>query len=170
MSDTDRFPRTLRVGILVFDGFEPIDVWGFVEAFSISRFIGTNYFSPPPYPFEVVLISNQCKPDGAEAATPAPVKSANGPRVAPDYFRDEALEQKIDLLMIPGGGGEACAPPLGAADGRAGRDPVFRLHRCRDPGRGRAPRRQAGRHESRGLWMGDRLGSASSLGQCFALG
>jgi hypothetical protein len=42
MSDTDRFPRTLRVGILVFDGFEPIDVWGFVEAFSISRFIGTN--------------------------------------------------------------------------------------------------------------------------------
>ena len=23
-------------GILVFDGFEPIDVWGFTEAFSIS--------------------------------------------------------------------------------------------------------------------------------------
>ena len=31
------------------------------------------------------------------------MKSANGPRVAPDYFRDEALEQKIDVLMIPGG-------------------------------------------------------------------
>jgi len=29
MSDTDRFPRTLRIGILVFDGFEPLDVWGF---------------------------------------------------------------------------------------------------------------------------------------------
>jgi putative intracellular protease/amidase len=105
MSDTDHFPHTLRIGILVFDGFEPIDVWGFVEAFTISRFIGTNYFSPPPYPFEVVLISNQCKPDGGGAATPAPVKSINGPRVAPDYFRDEALEQRIDLLMIPGGGG-----------------------------------------------------------------
>lgn len=104
MSDTDPFPRTLRIGILVFDDFEPIDVWGFVEAFSISRFIGTGYFSDPPYPFEVVLISNQCKPD-AGGATPAPVKSSNGPRVAPDYFRDEALEREIDLLMIPGGGG-----------------------------------------------------------------
>ncbi|HSS77284.1 MAG TPA: DJ-1/PfpI family protein [Thermoanaerobaculia bacterium] len=102
MSDTNSFPRTLRIGILVFDGFEPLDVWGFVEAFSISRFIATNYASPPPYPFEIVLISNQCKPQGAEA-TPAPVKSANGPRVAPDYFRDEALEQQIDVLMIPGG-------------------------------------------------------------------
>jgi putative intracellular protease/amidase len=104
MSDANRFPRTLRIGILVFDGFEPLDVWGFVEAFSISRFIDTNYASPPPYPFELVLISNQSRPDGAgKKATPAPVKSANGPRVAPDYFRDEALEQKIDVLMIPGG-------------------------------------------------------------------
>jgi putative intracellular protease/amidase len=103
MSENERFPRTLRIGILVFDGFEPIDVWGFTEAFTISRFIGTNYSSPPPYPFEVVFISNQCKPDGE--GTPAPVKSSNGPRVAPDYFRDEALEQGIDLLMIPGGSG-----------------------------------------------------------------
>src|SRR5215813_7453466 len=98
MGDSDRFPRTLRIGILVFDGFEPIDVWGFTEAFTISRFIGTGYDSDPPYPFEVVFISNQCKPEGG-GASPAPVKSYNGPRVAPDYFRDEALEQKIDLLM-----------------------------------------------------------------------
>ena len=104
MKNTIQFPRTLRIGILVFDGFEPIDIWGFTEAFTISRFIGTSYFSPPPYPFEVVLISNQCKPD-AKDATPAPVKSINGPRVAPDYFRDEVLEQKIDVLMIPGGAG-----------------------------------------------------------------
>lgn len=104
MSDTVPFPRTLRIGILVFDDFEPIDVWGFVEAFSISRFIGTSYSSNPPYPFEVVLISNQSRPD-AGGATPAPVRSFNGPRVAPDYFRDEALEQNIDLLMIPGGRG-----------------------------------------------------------------
>jgi putative intracellular protease/amidase len=103
MIDRDSFPRTLRVGILVFDGFEPIDVWGFVEAFSISRFIGTGYGSGPPYPFEIVLIANQCTPEGG--GTPAPVKSMNGPRVAPDCFRDEALEREIDLLMIPGGGG-----------------------------------------------------------------
>ncbi len=104
MSDPDCFPRTLRIGILVFDGFEPIDVWGFTEAFTISRFIGTGYADGPPYPFEVEFISNQRKPDGG-GATPAPVKSYNGPRVAPDYFRDEALEQTIDLLMIPGGQG-----------------------------------------------------------------
>jgi len=83
------------------------NVWGFVEAFSISRFRGTGYFSPPPYPFEIVLISNELKPKAA-GARPAPVKSANGPRVAPDVFRDEALSQPFDLLMIPGGG--ACAP------------------------------------------------------------
>jgi len=105
MSDIDRFPPTLRVGILVFDGFEPLDVWGFTEAFTISRFIGTSYASPPPYPFEVVLISNQRKPGRTGATAPAPVKSFNGPRVAPDYFRDEALEQKLDVLMIPGGQG-----------------------------------------------------------------
>ena len=99
MRDTDPFPRTLRIGILVFDGFEPIDVWGFVEAFSISRFIGTSYAGGPPYPFEIVLISNQCKPDGG-GATPAPVKSMNGPRVAPDYFRDEALEQYRAVLKL----------------------------------------------------------------------
>src|SRR4051812_11529653 len=103
MSNPESFPRTLRIGILVFKGFEPIDVWGFVEAFSISRFIGTGYASKPPYPFEVVLIANQNRPDGG--GMPAPVKSGNGPRVAPDYFRDEALEKQIDLLMIPGGMG-----------------------------------------------------------------
>lgn len=98
------FPRTQRVGILVFEGFEPLDVWGFVEAFSISRFIGQSYADPPPYPFEVVLIANETRAAGGGAA-PAPVKSANGPRVAPDLFRDDALAQELDLLMIPGGGG-----------------------------------------------------------------
>src|SRR5262249_41785904 len=102
MSDNG-FPRTQRIGILVFDDFEPIDVWGFTEAFTISRFIGTGYSSQSPYPFEVKFISNQCRPSGGGA--PAPVRSYNGPRVAPDYFRDEALDQDFDVLMIPGGYG-----------------------------------------------------------------
>ena len=96
------FPLTIRIGILVYQGFEPIDVWGFTEAFAISRFLGTDYQSPPPYPFEILLISNEVKPSG-KSTTPAPIKSANGPRVAPDMFRDQALSGPFDLVMIPGG-------------------------------------------------------------------
>jgi transcriptional regulator GlxA family with amidase domain len=103
MNATPDFPKTIRIGILVYDGFEPIDVWGFTEAFAISRFIGTDYQSGPPYPFEVLFIANEVRPAGGKNATPAPVKSENGPRVAPDMFRDDALKQPFDLLMIPGG-------------------------------------------------------------------
>lgn len=102
---SDNYPPTIRIGILTFDQFEPLDVWGFVEAFSISRFIGTGYYNSPPYPFEIQLISNQVRPSGKSNQRPEPVKSANGPRVAPDMFRDDALEYPFDLLMIPGGGG-----------------------------------------------------------------
>ena len=98
------FPPTIRIGILVYEGFEPIDVWGFTEAFAISRFIGTDYQSPPPCPFEVLLISNEVRPAGkSSSAVPAPVKSFNGARVAPDMFRDNALKESFDLFMIPGG-------------------------------------------------------------------
>jgi putative intracellular protease/amidase len=100
------FPPTRRVGILVFDKFEPLDVWGFVEAFSISRFVNTSYEGGPPYPFEIKLISNEVKA-GSGQSRPAPVASMNGPSVAPDLFRDEALHRSppFDLLMIPGGFG-----------------------------------------------------------------
>jgi putative intracellular protease/amidase len=97
------FPPTIRIGILVYDGFEPIDVWGFTEAFTISRFIGTSYQSPPPYPFEVLFISNERKPSAKSQKVPAPIKSENGPRVAPDMFRDDALKKPFDVIMIPGG-------------------------------------------------------------------
>jgi putative intracellular protease/amidase len=89
------FPRTLRIGIFVYDRFEPLDVFGFVEAFSIARFLGTGYSSPPPYPFEIVLI----------AKTMANVKSINGPLVAPDWDFARARLEPLDLLMVPGGGG-----------------------------------------------------------------
>lgn len=95
MATSPAFPRTLRIGIFVYEGFEPIDVWGFSEAFAISRFLGRGYLSPPPHPFEIVLISK----DGNR------VKSMNGPSVAPDldFARARAPAETIDLLMIPGG-------------------------------------------------------------------
>ena len=89
------FPRTQRIGIFIYDRFEPIDVWGFLEAFSIARFLGTGYSSPPPYPFEIVLIGK----------TMANVKSINGPSAAPDWDFDRARREPLDLLMVPGGGG-----------------------------------------------------------------
>ena len=46
MTTTNQFSATIRIGILVYEGFEPIDVWGFTEAFAISRFIGMDYQSP----------------------------------------------------------------------------------------------------------------------------
>jgi transcriptional regulator GlxA family with amidase domain len=88
-------PATQRIGILVFDGFEPIDVFGFVEPFAIARFLGQSYAAPPPYPFETVLIAKQV----------AKVKSINGPSVMPDWDFAQALEEPLNVLMVPGGGG-----------------------------------------------------------------
>jgi transcriptional regulator GlxA family with amidase domain len=95
MADSMVFPKTQRIGILVFDGFEPLDVFGFVEAFAISRFLGTDYGSPHPYPFEIVLIARKV----------GKVTSANGPSALPDWDFDQALREPLDLLMVPGGGG-----------------------------------------------------------------
>lgn len=95
MAENQAFPRTQRIGIFVFDGFEPIDVWGFAEAFAIARFLGTSYAPAPAYPFEVILISR----NGDK------VKSMNGPTVAPDWDFERARRDPLDLLMIPGGGG-----------------------------------------------------------------
>jgi hypothetical protein len=95
MADNTSYPRTQRIGIFVFGDFEPIDVFGFVEAFTIARFLGTGYGSPPPYPFEVFLIARQV----------GKVTSYNGPSVLPDCDFDQALNAPPDLLMIPGGRG-----------------------------------------------------------------
>jgi putative intracellular protease/amidase len=95
MAGAPAFPKTLRIGIFVYDRFEPLDVFGFVEAFSIARFLGTGYSSPPPYPFEIVLIGK----------TMANVKSVNGPSVVPDWDFARARLEPLDLLMVPGGGG-----------------------------------------------------------------
>jgi transcriptional regulator GlxA family with amidase domain len=88
-------PKTRRIGILVFDGFEPIDVFGFAEPFAIARFVNQGYSADPPYPFETVLIATKV----------CPVKSMNGPSVIPDLTCDQALEKPLDVLMVPGGYG-----------------------------------------------------------------
>jgi putative intracellular protease/amidase len=93
--ERSQYPDTKRVGIFVFDGFEPIDVWGFAEAFTISRFLGTSYTHGPPYPFEVVLIAKEL----------GKVKSVNGPHAMPDYTCTQALREQFEVLMVPGGRG-----------------------------------------------------------------
>jgi len=103
-------PRTQRVGIFVYNNFEPIDVFGFVEAFAIARFLNQGYGSPPPHPFEVLLIGR----------TPTDVKSINGPSVVPDWDFARARQEPLDLLMVPGGGGtfpllDEAADPNGVA-------------------------------------------------------
>jgi putative intracellular protease/amidase len=110
MPDQPAFPPTQRIGILVFDGFEPIDVFGFVEAFAIARFLGTPYASPPAYPFKTFLIARKVKP----------VRCMNGPAVMPDWDFGQALKQPLDLLMVPGGAGtwpllDAKTDPQGVA-------------------------------------------------------
>ena len=95
MAKNTQFPATRRIGILIFDDFEPIDVWGFVEAFTISRFLGTGYFDPPPFPFETVFVAKELKP----------VRSMNGPQAMPNYDLAQAADVPFDVLMIPGGGG-----------------------------------------------------------------
>lgn len=75
MTTSTLFPATIRIGILVYQGFEPIDVWGFAEAFTRSRFIGTGFDSPPPYPFEIVLTTNL----PANTARPAKTPNRAGP-------------------------------------------------------------------------------------------
>jgi putative intracellular protease/amidase len=104
------FPPTQRIGIFVYEGFEPIDVFGFAEAFTIARFLGTGYGDPPPYPFAVSLIGHRV----------GKVTSANGPSVLPEWDMQQALNEPPDLLMIPGGGGtwpllDEKADPAGVA-------------------------------------------------------
>jgi putative intracellular protease/amidase len=95
MDDKIKLPPTKKIGILVFEGFEPLDVFGFAEAFAIARFPGQGYFSTLRRPFETVLIAKEIKP----------VTSMNGPSVMPNWDFAQALKEPLDVLMVPGGGG-----------------------------------------------------------------
>jgi transcriptional regulator GlxA family with amidase domain len=90
-------PVTKRVGIFVYEKFEPLDVWGYTQAFAIARFLGQQYGDPGPYPFHILFI----------AKTLDPVRSYNGPAVTPDMTQETALDERFDVLMVPGGYGTA---------------------------------------------------------------
>jgi transcriptional regulator GlxA family with amidase domain len=81
MESADR-QRTL--GVLVFHGFELLDVFGPLEAFGVRPVRG--YFDP-------VLVAQQA----------GPVESAQGPRA----FADAALTdpRPFDMILVPGGFG-----------------------------------------------------------------
>ena len=115
MNPSEDFPARRRIGILVFPDFEPLDVWGFIEAFAIARVVGTGYATTGPRPFETRLVSTERRATN-DAAQPAPVRSMNGPRVAPDLFLDQAADAGFEVLMVPGGQGVAS---LLAGDARA---------------------------------------------------
>jgi putative intracellular protease/amidase len=95
MAEGPVFPRTQLVGIFLYEDFEPLDVWGFAEAFTIARFLGTGYSDAPAVPFKVVFIAKEVKP----------VRSFNGPRAMPDLDIAQATKESFDVLMVPGGYG-----------------------------------------------------------------
>jgi transcriptional regulator GlxA family with amidase domain len=95
MPNDTEYPPTRSVGIFLFDDFEPLDVWGFVQAFTISRFLGSTYADAAACPFQVGFIAD----------TLDKVRSFNGPNVMPDLTCAEALEEPPDVLMVPGGFG-----------------------------------------------------------------
>ncbi|MBN8875670.1 MAG: DJ-1/PfpI family protein [Rhodospirillales bacterium] len=95
MATETEYPPIRRVGILLFDDFEPLDVWGFVQAFTIARFLGSSYAEAEACPFQVGFIAD----------TLEKVRSYNGPSVIPDMTCAEALEDSPDVLMVPGGFG-----------------------------------------------------------------
>jgi transcriptional regulator GlxA family with amidase domain len=79
------------VGILVFPQFEPLDVFGPVEAFVVSEWPGSG--PEDPRPFRVLTV--------AEAK--APLQMRGGVRVVPDHDLGDC--QPLDVLLVPGGPG-----------------------------------------------------------------
>src|ERR1044072_6247646 len=95
MAEGPFFPRTQLVGIFLYEDFEPLDVWGFAEAFTIARCLGTGYSDAQAVHFKGVFIDKEGKP----------VPSLNGPQSMPDLDIAQATKESFDVLMVPGGYG-----------------------------------------------------------------
>jgi transcriptional regulator GlxA family with amidase domain len=81
--------RTRTVGVLLFPRFEPLDVFGPVEAFVVARFPGQA--EEPPFPFRVLTVAERAEP----------VAMTGGLRVVPDYALADC--PSLDVLLVPGG-------------------------------------------------------------------
>jgi transcriptional regulator GlxA family with amidase domain len=73
-------PRTL--GVVLFEGFELLDVFGPCEAYGIGDLGGA---------FRIVMV----------AAKAGPVASAQGPRTVAEFGLDDS--PRLDLILMPGG-------------------------------------------------------------------
>jgi hypothetical protein len=60
--------------MFVYEGFEPVDVFGFAEAFTIARFVGASYRDPRPYTFAVTLIGRHVAFRANPAGWPVPAQ------------------------------------------------------------------------------------------------
>jgi transcriptional regulator GlxA family with amidase domain len=92
------YPPTKTVGIVLYSDFEPLDVFGPVEAFAVARFLGTSYASPSLLrPFRVIFV----------AQTLDPVACYGGPRALPDHTFAQC--PPLDVVLVPGGYGSNAA-------------------------------------------------------------
>lgn len=76
--------RPMRLGVVLFDGFELLDVTGPVEC-----------YARVPDLFAITLLGPQ----------PGPVPSAQGPRLVADVAWRDAGSGDVDMVMVPGGQG-----------------------------------------------------------------
>src|SRR6187551_349366 len=86
MNDTT-VPRPLTLGVILYPGFELLDVFGPLEMFAS---LGRERLVP-------VMIAERAGPVPAGTVSDGPV----GPRVLADHGFDDA--PALDLLLIPGG-------------------------------------------------------------------
>lgn len=79
------------MGVLLFPDFEPLDVFGPVEAFTVAEWPGSASYDPRP--FRVLTIGQSL----------SPIAMRGGARVVPDH--DLVSCPALDLLVVPGGPG-----------------------------------------------------------------
>lgn len=79
-------PEGLKLGVVLYPGYEPLDVFGPVEMF----------FNLPPNLMRIYMVTQDGEPVGAMSTGNNP-----GPRVMADYSFENAPQ--FDILLVPGG-------------------------------------------------------------------